>query len=102
MDEALKAVFKEVFEKAFKDMIEKSVKGDEVLSQSVIKFDPNCPVTELGLNVLTKSDLLKGEGINAFVVDEHQKISTEIYLGKGSPAGGRSLQLKKVNESGEG
>ncbi|KAJ1134277.1 hypothetical protein NDU88_000730 [Pleurodeles waltl] len=38
MDEALQAVFKNIFEDAFKDMIAKSIKGDKTLNQSIIKF----------------------------------------------------------------
>ncbi|XP_078530524.1 uncharacterized protein LOC144817668 [Lissotriton helveticus] len=38
MDAALDTIFKEIFEKAFKDMISKSVNGHEALKQTMIKF----------------------------------------------------------------
>ncbi|XP_078533279.1 uncharacterized protein LOC144819181 [Lissotriton helveticus] len=65
--------------------------------------DTSCPPTELDLNVLTKSDLLKGKGIKVIMVDENQKkISTEVYPGKDSAAGIITLQLQKVKEKAEG
>ncbi|XP_078533262.1 uncharacterized protein LOC144819164 [Lissotriton helveticus] len=65
--------------------------------------DTSCPVTELDLNVLTKSDLLKGKGIKVIMVDENQKkISTQVYPGKDSTAGVITLQLQKVKEKDEG
>ncbi|XP_078533265.1 uncharacterized protein LOC144819167 [Lissotriton helveticus] len=65
--------------------------------------DASCPATELDLNVLTKSDLLKGKGIKVIMVDENQKkISTEVYPGKDSTAGVITLQLQKVKEKAEG
>ncbi|KAJ1212522.1 hypothetical protein NDU88_000177, partial [Pleurodeles waltl] len=65
--------------------------------------DPSSPATELDLNILTKSGLLKGKGVKVIVVDENQKtVSTQIYPGKESTAGVITLQLQKKKESDEG
>ncbi|XP_030048636.1 uncharacterized protein LOC115462781 [Microcaecilia unicolor] len=61
--------------------------------------DEKHPATELHLNILTKSDLLQGKGIQIQMVDENgKKLSTETYPGKDSSAGTITLQLTKERE----
>ncbi|XP_078530581.1 uncharacterized protein LOC144817699 [Lissotriton helveticus] len=55
MDEALQAVFKKIFEDAFKDLIAKSIKGDKTLNQSIIKFIIINGVPETALKIENQS-----------------------------------------------